>query len=212
MIFDVDGLLVETEQYWDEARRSFVAEHGGAWTEQDQRNVMGDNSVQWSTYLQQHFDIALPNDEIVEAVQSFVLERVSRHVPVLPGAVETVRALAERYPLGVASSAPTRVIEAILSRIGVRQLFRAVASSDEVSHGKPRPDVYLLCARRLGVPPSLIVVFEDSVNGVRAAKAAGMKVVAVPNRQYSRPSDFEIADLVIASLTDLRPETLPRLF
>jgi HAD superfamily hydrolase (TIGR01509 family) len=194
VIFDVDGLLVESEEYWDEARRTFVAEHGGGWTRADQKRVMGANSAEWAGYIRERFGIERPPEQIISAVQ------------------ERVRALSERYSLAVASSAPRLVIEAVLDHLGVRPQFQAVVSADKVPRGKPEPDVYLEVARRLGVDPTQAVAFEDSENGVRAAKAAGMRVVAVPNRGYASPGGFEQADLVLASLEDFRPELLPALF
>ena len=212
VIFDVDGLLVDSEQYWDEARRTFVAEHGGGWTSDDQRRVMGANSAEWARYIADRFEIAMPPEQIIQDVQQRILDRYQEHVPVLPGALETVRALASRYALGVASSGPCPVIEGVLNHLGIRESFAAVVSADEVARGKPAPDVYLEAARRLDVDPRRVVAFEDSANGAAAARAAGMKVIAVPNRQYADPRQFAGADRVLHSLVDFRPAMLPALF
>ena len=212
VVFDVDGLLVESEQYWDTARRAFVAEHGGRRTGDDQRRVMGANSFEWAGYIAERFRIGLALDQIIQDVQQRVLDLYAKRVPVLPGAVETVRALAGRYLLGVSSSGPCPVIEDVLRHLGIREAFRAVVSSDEVARGKPAPDVYLEAAHRLGVDPRTAVAFEDSANGAAAARAAGMKVIAVPNRQYADPRQFERADLVLGSLLEFRPDMLEAVF
>jgi HAD superfamily hydrolase (TIGR01509 family) len=173
---------------------------------------MGANSAEWAGYIADHYRIALPADQIIQDVQRRVLDLYAERVPVLPGALEAVRALVDRCPLGVASSGPRPVIEAVLGRLGLGDVFAAVVSSDEVAHGKPAPDVYLEAARRLGVDPRQAVAFEDSPNGAAAAGAAGMKVIAVPNRQYADRRQLEGADLVLGSLLEFRPEMLPALF
>ena len=211
MIFDVDGLLVESEEYWNRARRDYVAAYGRVWTDADQRNVMGLNSVEWAHYIRTHFDVDVPDEELIADVKERLLGLYREHVPVLPGAVEAVRMLAPLYPLGVASSSPRTIIEAVLVSLGIRALFAAVVSSDEVTRGKPSPDVYLEAARQLGVDPLQVAVFEDSLNGVRAAKAAGMMVIGVPNRQFGAPGDAAAADVVLPSLEDFRPDLLERL-
>ncbi len=211
VIFDVDGLLVESEEYWDRARRDYVASYGAVWTDADQRNVMGLNSLEWAHYMRTHFHIGLPDEQIIADIQARVLDLYREQVPALPGAVETVRLLAPRYPLGVASSSPRTVIETVLASLGIRSVFTAVVSSDEVARGKPSPHVYLEAARQLNVDPQQVVVFEDSLNGVRAAKAAGMTVIAVPNRRFGAPGDVAAADIILASLEDFRPELLDHL-
>jgi HAD superfamily hydrolase (TIGR01509 family) len=198
VVFDIDGLLVESEQYWDEARRAFVAEHGGGWTSDDQRRVMGANSREWARYISEHFRIALPPEQIVGDVQTRVLRLFRDRVPVLPGALETVRALVDNYSLGVASSGPRPVIEAVLDHLGLRAAFAAVAPADEVAHEKPAPDVSLEVVQRLEVNPADVVAVEDSVNGAAAASAARMKVIAVPNRQCADRLGFQRADLIRA--------------
>ncbi len=127
-IFDVDGLLVESEEYWDRARRDYLAGYGGIWTDADQRNVMGLNSLEWALYIRTHFPVGLPDEQIMAEIKARVLDLYRDHVPALPGAVETVRMLDPRYPLGVASSSPRTIIEAVLESLGIRSLFAVVVS------------------------------------------------------------------------------------
>ncbi len=211
VIFNVDGLLVESEEYWDRARRDYLAGYGGIWTDADQRNVMGLNSLEWAHYIRTHFPVGWPDEQIIAEIKARVLDFYREHVPAMPGAVESVRMLAPRYPLGVASSSPRTIIEAVLESLGIRSLFAVVVSSDEVPRGKPSPDVYLEAARQLDIEPQQAVVFEDSPNGVQAAKAAGMCVIAVPNRQFAAPDDVAAADVILSSLEDFHPDLLDRL-
>jgi HAD superfamily hydrolase (TIGR01509 family) len=185
VIFDMDGTLIDTEGDWDSARHAFVAAQGGHWTEADQVAVMGCNSIEWAGYLQRQFGITLAKPAIIDAVAGEVIARYRRQgAPLLPGATTVVRALAERLPLAIASSSPRGIIEVALEAAGLTDCFTALVSSDDVPRGKPHPDVYLEAARRLAAPPAACLAFEDSTNGLLAAQAAGMAVIAVPNSTY----------------------------
>jgi HAD superfamily hydrolase (TIGR01509 family) len=212
-IFDMDGLLFDTEVYWDAARHDYVAEHGGAWVVADQVAVMGLNSFEWARYLQERFHISLAAPAIITAVEERLIARYRQHgAPALPGATAAARSLAARVPLAIASSSPRRIIEVALTTAGLRDAFRAVVSSDEVARGKPHPDVYLEAARRLDTPPTACLALEDSTNGLLAAAAAGMTVVAVPNQHFP-PSAAALAGaaFVVPTLTalDLTSLALP---
>lgn len=204
VVFDMDGVLVDTEHVWSEVRGAVVARHGGTWTEQDQRNVMGDNSRQWSAYMREHWHLPLSDDEIFQEVLDTMVAAYERDLVVLPGARDAVAALGARYPLAVASSSPRDLILAALRIAGLLDAFSAIVSSDDVSHGKPAPDVYLLAAARLNVAPADCAAVEDSTNGIRAAVAAGMVTIAVPNAAYL-PSDdaLERARTVLLNLHGL---------
>ncbi len=208
VIFDLDGVLVDSEIWWDEARRDWAAEHDRRWTEDDRRAVMGANGREWARTMRERLDVDVPLDRIEAEVVARVVERYRREGPPrIEGAVEAVERVAATYPTAVASSAHRDVIEAALSALGVRDRFAVVVSSDEVERGKPAPDVYLEAARRLGLPPAACLVVEDSFNGVRAAKAAGMSVVLVPNTTIPpAPGTAELADLVVPSLRELDPD------
>ncbi len=205
VIFDLDGVLVDSEIWWHEERVAWAAERGLIWTHQDSRAVMGANSRGWARIMRERLGLD-PAEEpsIEEAIVDRVRSRYAHGAPVIPGAVEATRLIARAWPVAVASSAHRDVIEAALRATGLRDAIPIAVSSDEVAHGKPAPDVYLEAARRLGVPPEACLVIEDSVNGVRSAVAAGMTVVLVPNA--SVPPDPEarlLAHVVLERLADL---------
>lgn len=208
VIFDLDGVLVDSEQLWDDARRELVRERGGTWRPDATRAMMGMSSLEWSRYMHDELRVDMAPAEISTGVVER-LERLYRErLPLYPGAVETVAAVAERHRLGLASSANREIIDLVLELAGLRQFFEATASSEEVPRGKPAPDVYLEAARRLRVSPERCAAVEDSANGIRSAAAAGMKVVAIPNREF--PPDDEALGLtagVLGSLFELRTFT-----
>jgi HAD superfamily hydrolase (TIGR01509 family) len=210
IIFDLDGVLVDSEIWWDEVRQDFAAKRGRAWTTDDRAAVMGENSLGWARVMRHRLRLDEPLEAIVDEVVDAMLARFEAHgAPLIDGAVTTVRRLAATYPLGVASSAHARVIEAALRTSGLADAFRAVTSSDEVEHGKPAPDVYLLAAERLGVPPAACLVVEDSLNGVLAGRAAGMTVVLVPNAAVPpAPGAREAANVCVAAIDELDPAAI----
>ena len=205
VIFDLDGVLVDSEIWWDEVRADLARAHGQAWTLEHRRAVMGANSPTWARIIRDEVPIDLPADEIERLVVAAMVARyLTRGTPEIPGAAATVRRVAARLPVAVASSAHMDVIRAAISGLGLDGVFGAVASSDEVPLGKPSPDVYRLAARRLGVDPGRCLVVEDSLNGVRAGKAAGMAVVLVPNESIPPAEGAAVlADRVIRALDEL---------
>ena len=209
VVFDLDGVLLDSEQVWDEARERLAHERGGRWHAQAQREMMGMSSTEWSRYMHETIGLPEPPEEISRAVVERLSELYRRHLPVVPGAREAVERLAERWPLGLASSSNRELIELALDLLGVARRFEATVSSEEVARGKPAPDVYLEAARRLGVHPSRAAAVEDSHNGILAAHAAGMRVVAIPNRHFP-PSDDALAavDLTLGSLAELTAESV----
>lgn len=210
VIFDLDGVIVDSEIWWDEVRRDFAREHGRDWTIEDRHAVMGANSRQWSTTIRERLGLDLDAAEIERAVVDGVVDRYRRDgPPVIPGAVEAVRRIASRWPSALASSSHRRVIDAALAATGLTSSFRAIVSSDEVAHGKPEPDVFLEAARRLGAEPASTLVVEDSLNGLRAGRAAGMTTVLVPNASVPpAPGSADHADVVLERLADLDPGTI----
>jgi HAD superfamily hydrolase (TIGR01509 family) len=212
VIFDLDGVIVDSEIWWDEARREFAARRGRSWSEADRAAVMGANSRQWSATMRERLHLDEPDRQIERAIVEAVVERYRREgAPIIPGAVEAVRRIARAWPTAVASSAHGEVIDAALEATGLTGVFRVVVSSDEVDRGKPEPDVYLEAARRLGVDPRRCLVVEDSLNGVKAAKAAGMTCVLIPNRTIPpAPGTAELADVVLERLADLDPAGVVR--
>jgi len=212
VIFDMDGVLIDSEETWSRVRAAVVARHGGRWTEQDQRNVMGDNSRQWSAYIVRTWNLTVDPQEVFREVLEAMIESYAQGLAVLPGAAEAVAWLGEHYPLAVASSSPRELIPVALRGAGFGESFPVVVSSDEVERGKPEPDVYLLAARRLGVPPGRCLALEDSSNGIRAALAAGMPTIAVPTPAFPpAPEVLARAMLVLPSLEELTPELVAAL-
>ncbi len=212
VIFDLDGVVVDSEIWWDEVRHAFGARHGRTWTAEDQRAVMGANSRQWSETMRDRLGLDLPAADIEREVVDAMVERY-RHegAPTIADAVETVRRIAARWPVALASSSHRAVIDAALVATGLSEVFRAVVSSDEVERGKPAPDVFLEAARRLAVHPAAVLVVEDSFNGLAAARAAGMRAVLVPNAAVPpAPGSAEIADEVLERIADLDPEPMAR--
>jgi len=206
VLFDQDGVLVDSEGAWDTARRAVVAEHGGRWKDEATRAMMGMSAPEWSRYVRDELGVALDPSEISDLVVARLLAGYSNELPLLPGAVEAVRRMAARWPVGLASSANREVIDAVLAASGLAGVFGATVSGEEVAHGKPAPDIYLEAARRLGVDPARSAAVEDSTNGLRSAAAAGMLVVALPNREFPPALDaLDLAAVVLDSLDELTP-------
>ena len=209
VVFDLDGLLLDTEQLWDEVREQLARERGGRWSGRAQADMMGMSSPEWSRYMHEVIGLAESPEEINAEVVKRLLARYDEVLPLLPGAVEAVERMAGQWPLGVASSSNREVIDAVLARAGIAHLFRATVSSEEVARGKPAPDVYLEAARRLGVEPMSCAAIEDSRNGIRSAHDAGMRVVVIPNAHYPPPADaLALADVYLESLDELAPERI----
>jgi HAD superfamily hydrolase (TIGR01509 family) len=209
VVFDLDGVLIDSEPIWETARRTFVQEHGGTYAESATRAVMGMNSPEWAKYLHDALGVALPPAQIESGVVALVAAAYERHVPLFPGAADAVRRLAQRWELGLASSSSRSLIELALSLTGLQTSFRAVVSSDEVGRGKPAPDVYLQAARLLEVAPEACAAIEDSANGIHSAHAAGMRVIAIPNEAFPPgPAAMNEADLVLDSIDELTPEAV----
>jgi HAD superfamily hydrolase (TIGR01509 family) len=212
VIFDLDGVLIDSETVWNNARRQLVQESGGRWRDGAERAMMGMSSVEWSRYMREELGVPMA----LEAISASVVERVERlyreRLPLLPGARRAVTSLASRWPLAIASSANRSIIALVLELADLRDCFRAAVSSEEVAHGKPAPDVYLEAARRISREPASCAAVEDSANGLRAAAAAGMKVIAIPNGAFPPGAEaLALADVVLPSLEGLDPGVLTAL-
>jgi HAD superfamily hydrolase (TIGR01509 family) len=211
VVFDLDGVLIDSEHVWDEARRALAEERGGRWHDRASRDMMGMSSLEWSRYMHDVIGLSDRPEEIsAEVVRR--LEAIYRErLPLLPGAVEAVERLAARWPLAVASSSNRELIDLVLELSGLERHFRVTVSSEEVASGKPAPDVYQEAADRLGVEPQRCAAVEDSENGILSAKAAGMRVLAIPNPQFPPAEEtLSEADDVLDSLDELKPERVDR--
>jgi len=205
VVFDMDGVLVDSEQRWDRARRDLVAETGGTWSDEATHAMMGMSSPEWSAYVRDELGVPLSAEEINARVVAHLLAGYADGLPLIPGAVDAVRRTAALgRPLGLASSSNREVIDLVLEQAGVANLFSATVSSEEVARGKPSPDVYLEALARLGVEPAAAAAIEDSSNGIRSAAAAGMRVVAIPHPAFPPAADaLALADVVLSGLDEL---------
>jgi HAD superfamily hydrolase (TIGR01509 family) len=209
VIFDLDGVLVDSEAVWDEARRSVAVEHGGRWRSDAQRAMMGMSSTEWSRYMHDELGVGLPSERISEIVVSRLQELYRERLPLIGGARETVLQTASEWTLGLASSANRPIIDLFLELADLRDCFAATISSEEVPRGKPAPDVYVEAARRIGAAPARCAAVEDSSNGIRSAAAAGMTVLAVPNHDFPPDEDaLRLATDVLGRIADLTPERI----
>jgi HAD superfamily hydrolase (TIGR01509 family) len=209
VVFDLDGVLLDSEQLWDAAREQLAKEQGGRWHDRAQRDMMGMSSREWSRYMHETIGLPEPPDEINREVVERLAAGYRERLPAIEGAREAVERLAARWPLGLASSSNRELIDLALELLGVSDLFKATVSSEEVARGKPAPDVYPEAARRLGVDPARAAAIEDSQNGILAAKAAGMRVIAIPNRHFPPGEEaLREADVVLGSLAELTAEAV----
>lgn len=204
VIFDLDGVLVDSERLWNVAKEAVTRDAGGRWREEAQQEMMGMSAPEWSRYMRDELRVPLEPPEIDRRVIVRLRELYHDRLPLLPGAVDAVRRLGERWPLGVASSSNREIIDLVLGEAGIADAFAVTVSSEEVPRGKPAPDVYVEAARRLGVAADRCLAVEDSSNGLRAARAAGMVVIAVPNRDYPPEADA----LALAAARVQTPEEL----
>jgi HAD superfamily hydrolase (TIGR01509 family) len=209
VIFDLDGVILDSEELWNEVREALARERGGRWSEQAQADMMGMSSVEWSRYMHDVVGLSDPPEEISREVVRRMLDRYSRQLPLIDGAVEAVQRMAARWPLALASSSNRELIDRTLEVSGLAPYFCVTVSSEEVERGKPAPDVYLEAARRLEIEPAHAAAIEDSASGIRSAHAAGMYVVVIPNRAFPPPDDvLALADVVLDSIRQLEPEIL----
>ena len=209
VIFDLDGVLIDSEHVWDEVREQLARERGGRWHDRAQADMMGMSSVEWSRYMHDVIGLAESPEEISTEVVRRMQERYAHDLPLIDGAVEAVRRLGGSFRLALASSSNRPIIDAVLAQAGLADAFEATVSSEEVARGKPAPDVFIEAARRLGVAPERCAAIEDSGNGIRAAHAAGMRVVAIPNRRYPpRVDTVALAEVVLESVVGATPEAV----
>jgi HAD superfamily hydrolase (TIGR01509 family) len=212
VVFDLDGVLVDSEPVWEQVRRGLVAERGGHWAPDAQRRIMGMSTPEWARYLSEDLGVGLPPEQVATEVIDRMAARYRQHVPLMDGAVDAVHRIAARWPLAVASSAPATLIETVLESAGLRSCFTVVMSTEQVAHGKPAPDIYLAVTAALGCPPPECAAVEDSSNGLRSAAAAGLRVVAIPQPRYPPdPDALAQASLVLPGLAGLTTDAVAAL-
>lgn len=207
VVFDMDGVLTDTETIWDDVRRGLAAADGVPWPEGATEAMMGMSTPEWSDYLATTVGVRGTPPEVAERTIEEMATRYRQHLPTLPGAVEAVQRLSARWPLAVASSSPRRLIDTTLDTLGITANFRTSVSTEEVAAGKPAPDGYLRACELLGVEPGRAVAIEDSSNGLRSASAAGLKVVAVPHEAFPPAQDaLAGAAVVVGGLDEVTVE------
>ena len=204
VVFDMDGVIVDTEEVWDDVREQLVSDWGGHYSAAAQQAMMGMSSHEWSRYMHDELGLSQSPEEINDEVVRRMLDRYRAEVPLIDGAAAAVRRLAPEFRLAVASSSNRPLIDTVLEAAGIAHCFATTVSSEEVARGKPSPDVYIEAARRLATEPRQCAAIEDSANGIRAAHAAGMHVIAYPNERYPPGADaLALAAVVISSLNEL---------
>ena len=207
VIYDMDGVLVDSEVYWDKSRVDFARDRGLTWTDEFQRLAMGRSTVGWAAVMQEKLALDEPIDAIIAEMKARVIAHYEERMPARPGALESVTHMKRHFRVGLASGSPTEIIKAVLRITGLDQIFEVMIYGDEVPRGKPAPDIYLEALKQLGVAPSLSLGIEDSANGLRALKAAGMVAVAAPSPDYPLPDDaLALADAHISTLVDFTPQ------
>jgi HAD superfamily hydrolase (TIGR01509 family) len=212
VVFDLDGVIIDSEPVWEDVRRRLVAERGGTWLPDSQQRLMGMSTAEWARYLNEEVGVPMPPDDIARAVIAGMVGRYELALPLIPGSVEALRRLRARWTLGLASSSPRALIDAVLERAGMTEMFEVSISTEEVPRGKPSPDVYLAVAARLAIEPAACVAVEDSSNGIRAAVGAGMRAVAIARPEYPVDADvLATASVALTAIDQLGVEAFERL-
>ena len=212
VIFDMDGLLVDSEPVWDAARKWMADRAGKPWSRLDHDAVMGVSTDEWADYMIERLELTMSREDVIDAIVGHMAEMYRRGVPYFPGAVELVAQAATSYRTGLASGSHPALIDIVTADAPMAGKFEIIVPADEVGAGKPAPDVYLEAARRLGVQPANCVCLEDSGNGILSGAAAGMKVIAVPDPRFAPAAEkLERADLVVGSLAEVTLERIAAL-
>jgi len=212
IIFDMDGLLVDSEPVWDNARYGMATEAGKTWNADDHKAVMGVSTEEWVTYMIHRLELTISPKEVQDEIVQRMIQMYQERIPYLPGAVEAVTLAAQIYPTALASGSHRSLIDIVTQDTPMQGKFQVILSADEVGAGKPSPDVYLETAHRLGIPPEQCLCLEDSGNGILAGVRAGMKVIAVPDPRFAPKQEIlNQAHLVLNSLTEFSLDTLKQL-
>jgi len=212
VVFDLDGVLVDSEPVWEQVRREVVADHGGQWAADTQQRLMGMSTAEWASYLSRDLRVSLPPEQVAALVIGEMRDSYRESVPLMPGAAKAVRRLAAHWPLGLATSSPPALIDDVLDGADLHECFAVTLSTEAVARGKPAPDIYLAVADRLGHAPQRCAAVEDSTNGLLSAAAAGLYVIAVPHPRYPPdPAALRAASVVLTDLHELTPDVIMRL-
>jgi HAD superfamily hydrolase (TIGR01509 family) len=209
VVFDMDGVIVDSEPLWVRARKELVRQANGHWIPEAETAMMGISSDEWSAYMRDHLALSMTAEQIREDVIRRMVELYRNGVPLITGAREAIEAIGRRWRVGVASGSDRVLLDTVLTSSGLAGHFAATVSGEDVDEGKPSPQIYQEACRRLGANPRACVAIEDSGSGIASALAAGMKVIAVPRPGFV--PDGEIlgrATAVLPDLTDLNPDVV----
>ncbi len=201
IIFDMDGLLVDSEPYWDNARSIMAAESGVKWNEDDHKAVMGVSTPEWVNYMIERLGLKLPPKSVEERIIGTMAGLYNQRIPFLPGAVEVVSSAAKHFTTALASGSPRSLIDTVTNSPALKGKFDLILSGDQFARGKPAPDIYLGAAEQLNLKPSQCACIEDSGSGILAGHSAGMKVIAVPDARFPPAAEhLARASIVLNSL------------
>jgi mannitol-1-/sugar-/sorbitol-6-/2-deoxyglucose-6-phosphatase len=209
VIFDMDGVLVDSEVYWLKSRQEFAIARGKLWTDDDQRLAMGRSTIEWARVMQERLNLEDPLEAIMTEMKQRVITHFEEKLPVRPGAIESVHTAATRYRVALASGSPTEIIQRVIQLTGLDKIFETVLYGDDMTHGKPDPEIYLKTAAVLNVPPRACMGVEDSGNGIRAVVAAEMVCIAAPSPAFPLNADLlALAARKIDTMEDLTLDLL----
>lgn len=212
VVFDMDGVLIESEHIWDEVRRGLARDEHRPWPAEATDAMMGMSTLEWSTYMVEAIGMSGTPAQNAERVIDAMAQRYhSVGVPTIPGAVDAVHRVSALVPTAIASSSPRRIIDTVVDELGLADVLTLTVSTEEVGRGKPFPDGYLRAAELLGVDPALTVAIEDSNNGIRSAHAAGMTVIAIPNFNPPPAQTLALAAVVLTGLSQVTDDLLESL-
>jgi len=212
VVFDLDGLLIDSEPLWHQARVDLFRSFNLIWEQTDQKNTMGKSTTDWANYMALKIGENVSGSKVAEEIITRMEIYYSEHVPILPGAEQTLVSISHEYPLALASGSPINLIYKVLATTGWHTMFSEIISGDDVAEGKPAPTIYLSVAKTLRITPQEMVVFEDSSSGILAAHRAGAKIIAVPNYHIKPPMDIlDLANIVLESLNNFSKDLLSSL-
>ena len=205
VIFDLDGVLADSEPWWNQIDAKLLAEYGVSYRGEYHRNVLGVNYRLAVEFYKNAFHISASVEELMRRRGEIATDFFANRVDLFPSAKTTLEQLREmKLPLAVATSSVSASARPLLDRTGIRSLFSVVITGDEVQQGKPHPDIYLRAAKKLGISPEACLVIEDSLAGIAAGKAANMRVAAIPDRRFVDPREYEKeANYVLGSLSEI---------
>ena len=213
VVFDMDGILIDSEVLWRQVREEFAADNGMVWSAEDQASTMCCNTRMWSRIMVERLQLqerlGMDDAAIAKEIKGRLLRKYEAHRPEREGAVASVLRVAQKYKVALASGSPNELATHVMKMTGLDKVFLATMYGDDVTHGKPAPDIYLEVLKKLGVAPEHAVGIEDSGNGIRSLRAAGMGIVAAPGPEFPLTEEvLALADVRIEHMEAVTPELI----